>query len=173
MIFFKQKMSQVETESQEPVEPTETQNIPSNREQCKILYEKEFESKLAFKKKSIILEKIKYEEFIKEIKAAPLVKPKNTRHRYLIHNFAILKVDDKEFVIPKKEENEPNPRIFLYKEEMFDKVYDEHCSQGHRGRDLMNKHCATRYANVTIEIINLILKFCMECIKKKQKKYDF
>jgi hypothetical protein len=51
MIFFKQKMSQVETESQEPVEPTETQNIPCNREQCKILFEKEFESKLAIKKK--------------------------------------------------------------------------------------------------------------------------
>jgi hypothetical protein len=117
----------------------------------------------------MILEKIKYEEFIKEIKTAPLAKPKNTRHRYLIHNLAILKEDDKEFVIPKKEENEPNPRIFLYKEEMFDKLYDEHCPQGHRGRDLMNKHCATRYANVTIEIINLILKFCMECTKKNRK----
>ncbi len=45
-----------------------------------------------------------------------------------MNHYAILKVDDQEFIIPKSEEKESNPRTFLYKEQLFDNVYDEHCA---------------------------------------------
>ncbi len=37
-----------------------------------------------------------------------------------MNQYAILKVDDQEFIIPKSEETESNSRTFLYKAQLFD-----------------------------------------------------
>jgi hypothetical protein len=65
------------------------------------------------------------------LKAAKVAKRKERRERHILKNYELLTIEDKEYIIPKKEETEANPLIFLYKE-IFDKVYDDHCSQGHR-----------------------------------------
>ena len=54
-------------------------------------------------------------------------------------------------------------------EELFDVIHEVHIEKGHSGRDIMQKHMATRFSNVTTDHINIYRSFCEKCGLKKSK----
>jgi hypothetical protein len=123
-----------------------------------------------------------YDEWRKEIKEAIALQEKGPkkdaepaahaafrRRRYLRNKFAILTVGDQEFVIEKSKADQVKPPIYIYKEILYDSIYKEHQELGHVGRDRTYKACALIYENVTVEAVQLFLRYCFECIRKKRK----
>ena len=87
---------------------------------------------------------------------------------YLYDKYSILKIEEKEYIT----DNQPNdnkPAIYLYLEEVYDKIYEEHKSIGDQGRDRTYKKCKESYANITKQTIEIFLKLCYECIMKKSR----
>jgi hypothetical protein len=130
----------------------------------------------------VIKTKAKHDEFHDEIKSAVAVsgekRPRKAtkeeeaafrRRAYLRKKFAILNVDGQEFIIDKKNANLPKPPVYIYREILYESIKKEHKPLGDVGRDRTHVRCAEVYANVTIEAVNLLLKYCIECIKKKRK----
>ena len=53
---------------------------------------------------------------------------------------------------------------------MYDVINRAHISTGHGRRDKMLKVLSTKYANVTIEAIELYKSLCVECLKKRKRR---
>lgn len=62
----------------------------------------------------------------------------------------------------------PNPSIFLYFEEIFEKLWNEHLSFGHGGRGRTAKTCQILYENVTFSAIDLLISCCLTCQQTKR-----
>ena len=52
---------------------------------------------------------------------------------------------------------------------MYDDIKKEYEQVGHGSRDKTHKQCRLVYSNVTVEIINVWLQTCVECIVGKKK----
>jgi hypothetical protein len=146
------------------------------------LFNKAYEQILSKKESEsvAIKTKAKYEEWFNDIKIATSLAgekyPKDSelraayrRRNYLREKYAILTVDGQEFVIDKDTANQSKPPIYIYREQLYDCIYQEHKNAGHQGRDRTHQACKLVYANVTIEAVSCFLKFCYECIRKKRK----
>ena len=57
---------------------------------------------------------------------------------------------------------------FVPFEEPFNVIHELHI-ESHSGRDIMQRHMATRFANVTTDHINIYRSFCEKCGLKKSK----
>jgi hypothetical protein len=91
------------------------------------------------------------------------------RRSYLSKKFVLLTVDNQDQVIDKANVNELKPPVYIYKAILYDSILKEHKSLGDVGRDRTHKQCAKEYANVTVEAVQLFLKHCFECIRKRRR----
>lgn len=61
-------------------------------------------------------------------------------------------------------------KYYLYVDEIFDIIEAAHVAVGHGGRDRLKKETSRKYANITIEMINIFLSMCETCQRKKSMK---
>jgi len=58
---------------------------------------------------------------------------------------------------------------FVPLEELFEVLRTEHEQCNHGGRDIMQDRIKKRYANITLELINIFKDSCLKCSLKKSK----
>ena len=85
----------------------------------------------------------------------------------LMRRFALLRVESAGNIVEKLVRPGTNTRFVPF-EELFDVIHKVHI-EGHSGRDIMQKHMATRFSNVTTDHINIYRSFCEKCGLKKSK----
>jgi hypothetical protein len=64
---------------------------------------------------------------------------------------------------------EDDMKYYVCLEDMFNVVQNIHIAAGHGGRDKMIKEANKKYANVSIESLELFKELCEECQLKKRK----
>ena len=62
---------------------------------------------------------------------------------------------------------EERPLYYVTVEEMFDILKISHITTGHGGRDRMLKEVKKKYANISVQIIELFKSLCIQCQKKR------
>ena len=62
------------------------------------------------------------------------------------------------------------PSVYTFLENLYDDIKREHVMVGHGGRDKTYKQCKLACANITIEVINIWLQTCVECVVRTRKK---
>lgn len=62
---------------------------------------------------------------------------------------------------------EEPPLYYVPIEEMFDIVRSSHIATGHGGRDLMLKEVKKKYANISVQTIELFKSLCTQCQQKR------
>ena len=102
---------------------------------------------------------------VEEAKSA--VKKTSLQYRRL-KRFDVLETGEVKKLIAKGE----TVRYFLPAEEIFDVIESAHVATEHGGRNRLKKEVSRKYANVTIEVINIFLSVCETCQKKKSKKRE-
>jgi hypothetical protein len=135
-----------------------------------ILYSnKDFQKRLVANK-SIMRRKKEHFELIEEIKSSYNKLPKNInrREKYLFNQYAILNVEEDK-MINKDHINEAKPLVYTFLENLYFDIKREHEQVGHGGRDKTHKQCKQVYSNVTVEVINIWLQTCVECILRTRK----
>lgn len=113
--------------------------------------------------------KDEYDLFVLEILDAQLQSKKTDRQKYLIGAYSILTFEEIKRVICKKKETQDKPPYFVYFEEIYEKIDEEHKSIGHGGRDRTFKACQVYYENITVEAISMYLTTCLRCQETKRK----
>ena len=120
-------------------------------------------------KNSRMLTKDHYDQTVRRLKMLENVGEERQLADYnLMRRFALLRVQVNEEIIEKLVK--PGTQLrFVPFEELFNTVHEAHIEKGHSGRDIMQKHIATKFCNVTIEHINIYRDFCEKCGLKKSK----
>ena len=59
---------------------------------------------------------------------------------------------------------------FVPVEDLFDIIHEAHIEKGHAGRDIMLKHIAAKFCNVTTDQIMIYRSFCEKCSLKNLKQ---
>ena len=54
-------------------------------------------------------------------------------------------------------------------EHLYKTIHEEHLLLNHGGRDIMQKKITGKYANVTVELINIYKDTCIKCGLKKSR----
>ena len=136
-----------------------------------LIYAKEDLKKKLREYKSIVNGKKEHLELIFEIKLAysKSSKDRSRREKYLFPHFAIFTIDSDDKLINKDQISEVNPLIYRYLENFYDDIKREHLLVGHGGLDKTHKQCKTVYANITVEVVNIWLQICVECILRTRK----
>jgi hypothetical protein len=58
---------------------------------------------------------------------------------------------------------------FAHLDDMYDILKRTHIATGHGGRDKMLKVLSVKYANITVEVVELFKTLCLECMKKRKR----
>ena len=121
--------------------------------------------------KSILKRKKEHLALIEETKLAysKLSKDRSRREKYLFGHYATLTIDGEDKLTNKDQIGEVKPLIYTYLENLYDDIKREHLVVGHGGRDKTYKQCKTVYANITVELVNIWLQICVECILRTRK----
>ena len=120
-------------------------------------------------KNSRMLTKIHYENTVERLKILENVAEQRTLLDYnLMRRFALMRVQVGENIVEKLVK--PGTQLrFVPLEDLFYVLHENLIKKGHSGRDIMQKHMASRFANVTIQHINIYREFCQKCCLKKSK----
>ena len=81
-----------------------------------------------------------------------------------------MNIDGEYKLINKDQVNDEKPSSLhvFYLDILYDDIKKEQV--GHGGRDKTYKQCKLVFSNVTVEVINVWLQTCVECIVRKKKK---
>ena len=90
-------------------------------------------------KKSQLLTKSAYENFLTEIQEAKLAVQKTNRQRLVLRKYDVLVCGDVQKVIKKPNSDTDEIKYFVPLEQMFDVIKRAHIATGHGGRDKMAK----------------------------------
>ena len=90
--------------------------------------------------------------------------PRTLPDHNLQRRFGLLRVESGNNMVEKLVKPGTNLRFVP-----FDIIHDSHIEKGHPGRDIMQKHLATKFANVTTDHVNTYRIFCEKCGLKKAK----
>jgi hypothetical protein len=113
-----------------------------------------------------------YKAFLNEIKCAKSEKDghKSDREYYLLRHYDIMNVNDDELIVDKEASENDIPKCLLTIDKFYEVLDKIHKQCGHGGRDRMQKEVFKIYSNITLKVINIYLKNCIECTLKKKKK---
>ena len=120
-------------------------------------------------KKSQLLTKSDYENFLTEILEAKLAIQKTNRQRLVLKKYDVLVCGDVQKVIKKQNSDTDEIKYYVPLEQMFDVITRAHIATGHGGRDKMSKEIRKKYANITDDVLTLFKSFCTECELKKKR----
>ena len=131
--------------------------------------EKVLEGQAKKGKNSRMLTKEHYLTTVERLKQLEnLSEQRNLTDYNLMRRFALLRVESGGNIVEKLVKPGTNSRFVPF-EDLFDVIHEVHIEKGHSGRDIMQKHMATRFANVTTDHINIYRSFCEKCGLKKSK----
>ncbi|KAK3890463.1 hypothetical protein Pcinc_005592 [Petrolisthes cinctipes] len=88
---------------------------------------------------------------------------KDTKDR----RYEVLRCGQVEKLIKKRDHVEEPPLYYVPIEEMFDIVRSSHIATGHVGRDRMLKEVKKKYANISVQTIELFKSLFTQCQKKR------
>lgn len=125
--------------------------------------------KREYKNNSAILSNEKYLNLISDVKNLK-IKKTQTRDYWLAKNYDLITINDVETLIYPFNENNPNFKIYVIIDHMFDILNNVHKSIGHRGRDRMLFELSKKYKNITQADVKLYLNLCIPCQQKKNHK---
>jgi hypothetical protein len=122
-------------------------------------------------KKTVMFKKEEYFSVIDELKNAVNAKSKTPRQYYILKKYEILQCGDIEKIIRKgaASTDASDPVYYTHMDEMYEIIKRAHTATGHGGRDKMLKVLNVKYANVTVEAIELYKSLCIECMKKRKR----
>lgn len=107
-----------------------------------------------------------YYKLMAEVEEAELTAKRTPLQRRRLRRFRIIEVDDS-----KKLASRTEPiKYYLPAEEIFDIIEAAHVAVGHGGRDRLKSETSRKYANITIDMINMFISMCETCQRKKSKK---
>jgi hypothetical protein len=109
-----------------------------------------------------------YCKLLAEVEGAKSAVKKTSLQYRRLKRFDVLETGEVKKLIAKGE----TVRYFLPAEEIFDVIESAHVATGHGGRNRLKKEVSRKYANVTIEMINIFLSVCETCQKKESKKRE-
>ena len=120
-------------------------------------------------KNSRMLSKFHFESTIERLKQLENVSEQRTLTDYnLMRRFALLRFETGGVITEKLVKPATSLR-FIPSEELFGIIHEAHLEKGHAGRDIMQKCLGNKYANVTVDHINIYRSFCEKCSLKKSK----
>jgi len=94
---------------------------------------------------------------------------KKTPHQYyLLKKYELLECGDVKKLIRCRLPGE-SPLYFVSIEETYDVIKRAHIATGHGGRDKMLKETNKKYANITVEALNIFKSSCEQCQKKRKR----
>ena len=83
--------------------------------------------------------------------------------------YQVLQCGDVEKLVKKEEASHEGHKYFVHIDEMFGIIHRAHLATGHGGRDKMIKELFPKYANITVEVIEMFKSLCLECMKKRKR----
>lgn len=116
-----------------------------------------------------ILTKEKYTKLLREIQNAKNATSKTTLQYRRVKRFDVVVENGGVEKIVAKSKN-GNILHYLRADEIYDAIETVHVATGHTGRDRLRKETGSKYANITVSMINLFLSTCEVCVAKKTKK---
>ncbi|XP_041369797.1 KRAB-A domain-containing protein 2-like [Gigantopelta aegis] len=119
--------------------------------------------------KRVLIPKEEYGTIISELLQAASVSKKTSHQYYLLKKYKVLQCGDSERLIRRRVHADEAPLYFVSIEETFDVVKRAHIATGHGGRDKMVYELTKKYANITIEALNLFKSLCLEYQKKRKR----
>lgn len=132
-------------------------------EETKMKYLEELDKCLSNKSWNTILTESEYEKLLTDYKLALGKDSKRTSHDYwILKKYEIMKVGDEESLIPKRRDVEALPLNIITKEKLFEVLIKAHYDTGHGRRDAMMKNTKVYYDGITIDCVNIFLKFCKQ-----------
>ena len=81
----------------------------------------------------------------------------------------MLECGDVKKLIRKRSNSEEKLCYFISIEDTYDVIKRAHIATGHEGRDKILKELNMKYANVSMEAVNLFNSFCIQCQKKRKR----
>ncbi|KAK7116507.1 hypothetical protein V1264_002174 [Littorina saxatilis] len=107
---------------------------------------------------------------LQDVKTAAVSKESKNQHDYhILRKYEVLQCGPVEKLIKKREHSEETPMYFVTIEETFDVLRASHIATGHGGRDRMMKEIKKKYANISVQAIELFKSLCLECQKKRTR----
>ncbi|XP_070188954.1 KRAB-A domain-containing protein 2-like [Littorina saxatilis] len=114
--------------------------------------------------------KAEYSKMLQDVKTAAVSKESKNQHDYhILRKYEVLQCGPVEKLIKKREHAEETPMYFVTIEETFDVLRASHIATGHGGRDRMMKEIKKKYANISVQAIELFKSLCLECQKKRTR----
>ena len=140
------------------------------RERYRVLFLEKLEESIKNKTDHLnVVMKNAYDFLIEEVEKAKSTKNKITLQYRRVSRFDVLVIGDTKRLVARGEK----VKYFLPMEEIFDVIESSHISIGHGGRDRMKQEISKKYANITIDMINIYLAMCETCQKKDLVKKEW
>lgn len=107
-----------------------------------------------------------YNKLMTEVQEAELAVKKTPLQYRRFKRFRVVEVSE-----TKKLASRSEPiKYYLPAEDIFDIIEAAHVAVGHGGRDRLKAETSRKYANITIDMINIFISMCEVCQRKKSKK---
>lgn len=113
-----------------------------------------------------IMTKEIYDNLVDEIEGAQLALQKSQKQYRRLKRFKVINICG----IRKLVTTQEPMKYYLYVDEIFDIIEAAHVAVGHGGRDRLKNETSRKYANITLEMINIFLSMCETCQRKKSMK---
>lgn len=107
-----------------------------------------------------------YNKLMAEVQEAELAAKKTPLQNRRLKRFRIIEVGETKKLASKSEP----VKYYLTANDIFDTIESAHVAIGHGGRDRLKAETSRKYANITLDMINIFLSMCETCQRKKSKK---
>lgn len=97
-----------------------------------------------------------YDNLVDEIEEAQLAVQKSQKQYRRLKRFKVINICGIRKLVTRQEPM----KYYLYVDEIFDIIEAAHVAVGHGGRDRLKNETSRKYANITLEMINIFLSMC-------------
>lgn len=109
------------------------------------------------------LTKSAYDNLLIEVEEAISASKRSSLQHRRVKRFNVVSIGDSKKLVARGDE----VKYFIPMEDIYDVIDSAHTATGHGGRDRLRAETSLKYANITVEMINIYLDLCETCQKKK------
>ncbi|XP_046988642.1 KRAB-A domain-containing protein 2-like [Schistocerca americana] len=113
-----------------------------------------------------VMTKESYDKLVDEIEEAQSAEKKTQKQYRRLNRYKVVNICGTRKLATRKEPL----KYYLRVDEIFDIVEAVHQAVGHGGRDRLKVETSRKYANITVEMINIYLSICETCQSKRSIK---
>ena len=111
-----------------------------------------------------VMKRNEYDKLLAEVEEAKAAVKKTPLQYRRMKRFDVIAIGGVKNLISTSEP----VKYYLPAEEIFDVIESAHVATGHGGRDRLKMETSRKYANITLQMINLFLTTCETCQQKKK-----